>query len=252
MVKALCLDQDAAIVLQQRPREARKLAPGTPLYGSVMLDGEVLGHENLRALQADTTKAVAYYIMESGQVQLAYNPLFTACFMTQTEACEALGYHKMLPIFLWGILFTPASQLKLYTHLSEAVFGADPLMLVLECVGRDGEKFLGRTTLRHKVAGGGAHAACVLTIEMLGREEAATHVRAEEMEKMAAAGYKRPRAGAAAEAKLEVEETEDSYYYQGGGRRRHGRRHGGRGRPVGAGACSPAEPAVGATFFATC
>ena len=193
-MRALALDHTTAIRAQQRPPATRDVPSGTPLYGPVVLPSSTststststsssssgsssVLHASFNDMDfTDGDKAVAFYIIEGGHVQLSVNPLFHSTHMTFPQALALLSHHKMLPVFLWGSLFTPASQRKFYARLARAIFtSASPvgqIVMDLECVGRNGEAFWGRTTVRHVVEGEGAYASCIISIEPLGVDDA--------------------------------------------------------------------------------
>ncbi|TFJ87922.1 hypothetical protein NSK_001268 [Nannochloropsis salina CCMP1776] len=180
VVRALALDHVTAIVVQQRPPNCRDMPPGTPLYGPMSVvsddsDPSDLLHEGFRGFESGEGKAVAYYVMEGGHVRLSVNPLFESMLMSMTDALSLLEHHRMLPIFLWGCLFTPFSQRKLYGRLSQAIFSAaspvGEVTMDLECLGRKGEPFWGRTSVRHVVEDEGAYASCIISIELLRVDE---------------------------------------------------------------------------------
>ncbi|GAB5036304.1 zn-c6 fungal-type dna-binding domain protein [Nannochloropsis oceanica] len=192
IVRTLALDHGTAIRVQQRPPPTRDVPAGTPLYGPVILhsssdsssisssssgSGSVL-HAGFRDVDfASVEKAVAFYIIEGGHVQVGVNPLFHSTHMTVPQALALLSHHKMLPVLLWGALFTPASQRKFYGRLSQAIFTAatpvGEMTMDVECVGRhEEEAFWGRATVRHVVEDEGAYASCIISIEPLGVDDA--------------------------------------------------------------------------------
>jgi hypothetical protein len=107
------------ISFAQHPHRHRQRQPGRPLVGAADAETAARLPAELRDMLREAAEeggkgegeekeeekrgeAVAYYVVEDGHVRLGLNAEFERRLMGTRQACDFVGKHAMLPIYLWG------------------------------------------------------------------------------------------------------------------------------------------------------